>query len=455
MPRLTLNDEVVDLPEEDANLLGWLRDRGLVAAKPGCLGGDCGACQVLLGEVAPGASEPAYRAVNSCLLTTDLVAGCQVVTVEGLGAAPTIVQRALAEEGAIQCGYCTPGLVIALTAGLLNGTPARAAASGNLCRCTGYAGIARACDKLAGASASAPLQPDALLPDAVLRAGRALRPLEPLALDAVAATAPLGGNTDEGVRHPHARAAGHHRALRRVPELRGISVADGALRLGAAVTIAELQADPAVARAWPPLAPHLERFGSPAIRNVATVGGNLANASPVADLAVVLLALGAEVEIAGPAGRRTVPLAGFFHGYKRTDLRAGELVVAVTVPANADGAARLHAEKVARRPYDDIASVCSALVVTGGDAGTFGEVRLSAGGVAPVPTLLGATASALAGRPATAAVVRDALALVPDEVAPIDDVRGSASYKRRLLQHVVVAHVAALYPGFDPREVLS
>ena len=124
MPHVVLNDAAAELPSGGILLLGWLRDRGLVAAKPGCLGGDCGACQVLLGEREPGASEPTYRAVNSCLLTTDLVAGCHVVTVEGLdAAAPTPVQRALVATGAIQCGYCTPGLVVALTAGLLAGTP--------------------------------------------------------------------------------------------------------------------------------------------------------------------------------------------------------------------------------------------------------------------------------------------------------------------------------------------
>ena len=149
-PSLVLNQSVVELPAEDVNLLGWLRHRGLTAAKPGCLGGDCGACQVLLGERDDGAAEPRYRSVNSCLLSTRMVADCHVVTVEGLnGPQLTPVQQALVTSGAVQCGYCTPGLVIALTGALLNGDALLGAVAGNLCRCTGYAGIRRACEHLA------------------------------------------------------------------------------------------------------------------------------------------------------------------------------------------------------------------------------------------------------------------------------------------------------------------
>lgn len=457
-PALVLNDALVALPPADTGLLAWLRGRGLTGAKPTCLGGDCGACQVLVGSWLSGDDAPTYRAVTSCLLTTRLVEDCHVVTVEGLdAAAPTPVQAALVDEGAIQCGFCTPGLVVALTAGLLAGVPAREAAAGTLCRCTGYAGVRRACDRL---DARFPAVPRTLaeaaalglVPDAVARAGAALRPLvpDPVRPDAAA----VGGHTDAALAPPSPGPAAPDRRLTRDPALRGVTADADTLTLGAATTVADLRAHPAVARAWPALAAFLDRFASPGVRGLATVGGNLAHASPVADLAVVLLALGAGLTLEGPEGRRDLPLDAFFLAYRRTALRPGEVVAAVRIPANPDGAARLHAEKVARRSHDDIASVTSALVVTGGDDRTLGDVALSAGGVAPVPTLLDRTAAALTGCPLEPAAVRDALAGLAGEIAPIDDVRGSAAYKARLLRHVVLAHLAALYPGFDPLAVL-
>ena len=467
-PGLVLNDAVVALPASDAGLLAWLRERGLTAAKPTCLGGDCGACQVLVGSWLPGDDAPTYRAVTSCLLTTRLVEDCHVITVEGLDAAaptsaaptpgqPTPVQTALVEAGAIQCGFCTPGLVIALTAGLLAGVSALDAAAGTLCRCTGYGGVRRACERLDAQFAPAPrtLAEAAALgivPDAVARAGATLRPLrpDPPRPGAVA----VGGHTDEALAHPAGPAASTPRRLRRSPDLRGVTRDGDALVIGAATTVAEVQASQLVARAWPALPGFLDRFGSPAIRGLATVGGNLAHASPVADLAVVLLALDAQLTLEGPDGRRELPLSEFFLAYRRTALRPDELIVTVRVPANDDGAGRLHAEKVSRRIHDDIASVNSTMVVTGGDERTLGRVVLSAGGVAPVPALLARTAAALSGCPLDPAPVRAALGHLAGEVAPIDDVRGSASYKARLLRHVVLAHLAALHPGFDPWAVL-
>ena len=458
MPQLILNHTVTELPPEDVNLLGWLRDQGLTAAKPGCLGGDCGACQVLLGEIGDRDTEPCYRSVNSCLLTTGWVADCHLITVEGLdGDLLTPVQQALVEAGAVQCGYCTPGLVVALTGALLGGDAPADALAGNLCRCTGYAGIHRACVRLDGDFDRRPRTLDeaageGLLPGAVARAGSGLRPLplESPPPPGQQGSTRLGGETDHTVRHPHARATyGPWLRLHRLPALRGISEREPAITIGAAVTIAELQASPLVADAWPDLPAFLDRFGSPAIRHLATVGGNLVNASPVADLAVVLLALGADLTIDGPAGRRDLPLAGFFHGYKHTDLGPDELLVSVRIPDNGDRSSRLHAEKVARRTHDDIASVCSTMVVTGGGQDGFGEVALSAGGVAPIPVLLTGAASFLAGRPLTDAVVRESLDRLAADIAPMGDVRGSAGYKAALLRHLVLAHLAALHPGFD------
>ena len=433
MPHLILNSTPVELPATDTNLLDWLRDRGLVATKPGCRTGDCGACQVLVGD-APAGEAVGYRVLNSCLLSTGLVADCHVVTLEGLAADANPVQRALVEGRAIQCGYCTPGLVVALTGGLLAGVPPLAAVEGNLCRCTGYADIRRAADTIEQifptlARTLAEAAELGLVSRPVAQAGQDLPQLPAEDASDLAAVRFVAGNTDAALHQVGAGDPRRPLRLRYLPGLRGITEDADTISIGAAVTIAELAVNPLVRRAWPGLVDALELFGSPAIRNAATVGGNLANASSVADLAVLLLALDANVHLDGPEGRRVLPLTQFHLDYKRTALRPHELIVAVSVPANRDGTARLHFEKVARRAHDDIATVCSALLA----AAT--TTRLSAGGVGPVPLLLSEPTD---------------LAALPGQISPIDDVRGTADYRTRLLQHQVLAHLAALDADFDP-----
>lgn len=465
MPRLIVNADVVDLPAaRDAPLLDFLREEaGLTAAKPACRGGDCGACLVLLGEIPPGGSEAVYRSVNSCLLATGRVAGCHVISPEGLaGDTPTPVQQALIDHGGIQCGYCTPGLVIALTGALLNGEPLLEAAGGNLCRCTGYAGIRRACAALEAAlprrrrslSEAARL---GLLTPAVAKAGLQLTALPEEALHGPGRLRIAAGDTDWSVQHAHqALGATPCLDLHRIPALRRIECDERFLDIGAAVTVAELRDSPPAIEDWPGWREVLGRFASPSIRHSATVGGNLVNASPVADLAVILLVLDAELAIDAPSGVRRMPLSAFYQGYHRTGLVPGELLLSVRVPRNAGGARQLHAEKVAKRSGDDIASVNSAMLIdaSGPRSGRFSGVRLSAGGVGPYPLRLAHAAAALEGQPTTPATLCRAMAAVDCDIAPIDDIRGSAVYKAALLKHLLVAHVTALCPGFPWRECL-
>ena len=256
----------------------------------------------------------------------------------------------------------------------------------------------------------------------------------------------IAGDTDWSVQHPHRVGGQSLLQLHHLPGLRRIEAAADGLRLGAAVTIEEFQRHPAIAANWPDLPHFLSFFASPAVRASATLGGNLVNASPVADMAVILLALGAELTLAGPQGERRLPLADFYLGFHRTGLHKHELVTAIHLPHSHNGAWRLHAEKVARREHDDIASINSALLLGPGEAGHFGAVRLSAGGVGPVPMLLPKTAEFLVGKPITPATVRAASQLLGSEVAPHSGPRGSGAYKRRLLQHLLVGHLTALCP---------
>ena len=454
---LILNDGIVEIPAESPEmpLLDFIRNqRGLTAAKPGCGTGDCGSCLVLAGEIATGETQARYRTVNSCLMTLADAEGCHIITPEGLnGPALSPVQQALVEHGAVQCGYCTPGLVMALTGTLLNGESPVEAAAGNLCRCTGYAGIRRACEALdtqfirRERSLDEAAEPG-LLPATVAAASAGLKPLAEQKQPTIENQPRFrAGNTDLGVQHAHqAYDATASLGLHRVPSLRAITLHEGYVSVGAAVTVAELRQDETLNEEWPLLGHFLNQFASPSIRHMATVGGNLVNASPVADLAVALLAMDAALVLQTATAERICPLADFYLAYHQTALRPDELLTAIRIPRNATASSRFHAEKVAKRERDDIATVNSAMTVTDGLPGCFGEVRISAGGVAAFPKVLTATSAFLSGKPVNALVIRDAMTLVEGEISPMDDLRGSADYKCRLLQHLLLAHVLALFP---------
>jgi xanthine dehydrogenase small subunit len=460
---LIINDKNHEVAaSSDMPLLDFLRGApGLRAAKPACGTGDCGACLVLLGEIPPEGASPVYRVVNSCLLTLEQADGCQVITAEGLnGEGLNAVQTALAEHGGVQCGYCTPGLVVAMTGALLQGEKLTEAVSGNLCRCTGYAGIRRACEAIETRFGTASRTPDilsacGLMPSSVAMAARALRPLPSESLFPVANAVCRAGDTDQAVRQRHLQPdALPHVRLHRVPALRTLTVDERQFRIGAALTLHELQHDPQLQQEWPALTTALLRFASPSIRQMATIGGNLVNASPVADMAVLLLAMSAELVLATVSGERVVPLNGFYTGYHTTILQPSEVLTRIQIPRNPDGLTRLHFEKVAHRELDDIATVNTALAVDDGLPGCFGLIRAAAGGVAPFPLRLPRFESALSGQPIRAAEVRQALSAVVADITPVDDVRGSAVYKQRLLQHLLVSHLIALYPELPFAECL-
>jgi xanthine dehydrogenase small subunit len=488
-----LNAEVsrATLPSGLAVLDLLRRERRLTGTREGCREGDCGACLVLLGEMR--GTEVRYRPVNSCLLPLGELEGRHLVTIEGLnppnaaGPAPALnpIQESFVLEGATQCGFCTPGFIVALTGYFLGADrpdpeSAEDAVAGNLCRCTGYASIRRAIARLLEQHRALPEGPalercvgwgivrpwmrEAPARLAALRREAAGSPRQPVAARAGAGTvaaagAPVlvAGGTDLFVQRPE--------SLEDAPlvflsqqDLGRTWVQDGRRYLGATLPMEDLGG-------VPPFAEYLPGVASGPVRHRATVGGNLVNASPIGDFTIMLLALGAVLGIrGGPAGQggpsakgaaagaaalREVPLRDFYRGYKKLDLAEGEVVewVAFAEP----GDAGFHFEKVGRRRHLDIASVNAAafLRVNGG---LIREARLSAGGVAPVPLLLARAAKALQGCPTAGApealpqALRQALELAQEEIAPISDVRGSAAYKRRLLKHLLVAAFLRLLP---------
>jgi xanthine dehydrogenase small subunit len=493
--RIFVNDRWIE-PKTPygAPALDFIRgELGLTGTKEGCREGDCGACAVLVGSAreAPAALPvPRYRAVPSCLLALGELDGKHLITIEGLAAGCaangglTPVMRAFLEENASQCGFCSPGFVIALTSWLAApGKPdlagAMTAVDGNLCRCTGYGAIRRAAERLAGEFADLPrgeaarvaaLVERGVLPASTLvyaaEAGqrpRGTRSL-PRRLDAEPRpTTALGGGTDFYVRTPDPASDFQPLLLRSAQGFSGIDIMERAgrswLRAGAATTVSDFFASDLVRRAAPGIEAFEGDFASTLIRNMATLGGNIANASPVGDLTSMLIGLNAMLEIAEAAPTspsaaevRFVPIAEFFLGYKKIDLRPGEAIRAIFIPAELAGSPLLFSfEKIAKRRRLDIAAVNTALAFR--VVGEFARgSRLSAGGVAAVPTLLKGASAILEGAridrsdpAALARLARKVAEAAEAEVKPIGDVRGSAEYRKRMTGRLVLAHFVRLF----------
>jgi len=449
-------------------LLDFVREQQrLTAAKPGCREGDCGACQVLLG--AWNGESLRYRTVNSCLLPLADVEGRHVVTLEGLnqpGLSP--IQQALLEQGGVQCGYCTAGLVVALTGYLLeaqglNTDDARDALAGNLCRCTGYAGIRRA---LATLCAGLELPADTpagrverlvelgILPGYFLSIPKRLRQLPATEPSAEASGAVrVGGGTDLFTHDPKQWAGRPLVLLSRHASLQGIWMEAGRLYIGAESTEEDIRSSPLIHAHFPGLKQDFRLIASTPIRHRATLGGNLANASPIADGAVYFLAHNASLGLKQGRQLRELSLGRFFHGYKQVDLREGEEIewLAIEPPVKPTA---FSFEKVSRRAYLDVATVNSALRIEVVE-GWVENAWLSAGGVAPVPLLLDQAGASLLGKRLDAAAIKEAARLAQEQAAPIDDIRGSAPYKRLLLRQLVYAHFLKLFPGLIRWEDLS
>jgi xanthine dehydrogenase small subunit len=384
------------------------------------------------------------RAVNACILFLPQLHGKAVRTVEGIAGpegALHPVQAALVDHHASQCGFCTPGIVVSLAVAHLAGRRDHDdVLAGNLCRCTGYAPIVRAAEAAAGAPVPEWMQHDAR---ALSAAGTAEGGAEeaadtppapvarPRTADALARWClahPEGtlvaGATDVALRvtkelcplGPVAFIAG-------IDELARIEIGATEVRIGAAVTIAALRR--AMAPLHPGLAELLRRYGSEQVRAAATIGGNIANGSPIGDGAPALVALGARLHLRRGPERRTLALEDFFLAYRRQDRRPGEFVEAVSFPRQPD---RLRCYKLSKRFDQDISSVCGCFSVAV-EEGRVAAARIGFGGMAGVPTRARAVEAALLGRPWTEATVAAAMPAFEADFAPISDMRASAGYR--------------------------
>jgi len=447
-------------------VLSYLRDhKRLTGTKEGCREGDCGACTVLLGELQ--GEGVRYQPVPSCLLPMAELHAKHLVTIEGLNQETlTPIQQALVDGGAVQCGFCTPGIVLSIVGWLLQPGRKREALdaekilSGHLCRCTGYAAIKRALERLHDFilsidQAEHPLTgliSGRVLPAYFSRIPTLLAHIKSIPRPSQEAIKVAGG-TDLYVQKGDLIEQAEIEALTHRSDMVGIDQWNGFLRVGSLTRFEEFICHPAVQALIPDIANYGERMASWQVRHRATLGGNVVNASPIGDMTILLLALRALIVLSNGRTTRSLPLEKFFIGYKKLAKERDETVTHFHIPLTSSDL-RIHFDKVSKRRYLDIASVNSALAIRA-DGGVLRQATLSFGGVAPIPMVATQTAGFLISRPINARTLSEAAEVLQREIQPISDVRGSAGYKRLLARQLLLAHFVHLYPDLIPvQEVL-
>ncbi|MCX7287217.1 MAG: xanthine dehydrogenase small subunit [Rhodobacterales bacterium] len=426
-------------------LLDWLRDsRGLCGTKEGCNEGDCGACTVMVTD------EGGSRALNACILFLPQLDGKAVRTVEGISGPDGQmhpVQKAMVTHHGSQCGFCTPGFVVSMAVAHLNGaTDHDDQLAGNLCRCTGYAPIIRAAE----AAETEPV-PDWMKTDSAfslaqvspgVRGQAAPAAFIPRDSDELAqwflanpGATLIAGATDVGLWvTKQLRDLQPVAFLNGVKDLQGIEAQGGQFHVGACVTIAALRA--AVAKRLPSFGELLRRYASEQVRNAATIGGNIANGSPIGDGPPALIALGATLHLRRGDEMRSLPLEDFFLDYRKQDRRPGEFVAGVSFP---DAAPALRCYKISKRFDQDISAVCGCFNVTvDGDVVT--RARIAFGGMAGVPKRATLAEAALVGGPWTLATVKAAAQAMAADFTPLSDMRASADYRLAAAQNLMIRY---------------
>jgi len=469
MLNFLLNHQLISLNsfKPDTTLLDYLRSRPeFTGSKEGCASGDCGACTVVVAELNQDKNGLIYRSLNSCICLLGTLHGKQLITVEGLKEDDQLhpVQQAMVEQHASQCGFCTPGFVMSIFA--MTKQPVKTVSrenivsresiveniDGNLCRCTGYRPIIDAAqqvlnddfeDIFSRQEAQTIRQLSEINSHTEHRSFFA--PTSAKALGQLLLQNPqaqlLAGGTDLVLEATQGlQSFDTIIYLGQVKELTNIEESDDSIRLGAAVSYQDAEA--ILSREYPDLLNHLQRLGSKQIRNVATIGGNIANASPIGDMPPVLLALDASLVLQQGDLQRSVKIADFYTGYKKTDLQTGEFIRQIELPKNQSLSEQhdqyLKVYKISKRHADDISAICfAAYLQIDKKTGLINTVRIGVGGMAATVKRATQAEQALLNHALDADTLKTAQENILNDFEPLDDVRASREYRLLMAQNLL------------------
>lgn len=479
MIQFILNEKKIatDLPAGMV-ILDFIRyHQHLTGTKIGCREGDCGACTVLVGELVKTQDTVSlrYQSMTSCLMPIGNAHGKHIVTVEGINFSDTLnsVQKAMADEAATQCGFCTPGFVVSLAGFCLNDATATkenaiAAIDGNICRCTGYKSIEKAAGKVAdmlkernGEDAATFAAKKKILPEYFTGIKKILLELQ---ASEKAAILPdfdtekerphlVGGGTDLYVQKQEEMTNAAIRFVFDHPELNGISKEDNKCIIGSSATVSDLLLSPIINDAFPSFRRYAKLVSSTPIRNMATIGGNIINASPIGDFTIFFLAMDARLVFSDGKTNRELPLRKLYKGYKTLDKTPEEHIEKIWFELPGKNSL-FHFEKVSKRTNLDIASVnCAIHLRVNGDI--IERAGIAAGGVGPVPMYLQKTSSFLKRKKLTEELVHEVIAVIETEISPISDARGTKEYKTLLLGQLIKAHFMELFPLLLTEKIMA
>ncbi len=431
----------------------------LSGTKEACREGDCGACTILVGEMCDGQLK--YHSVNSCLLPIGKINGKHIVTIEGLNQIElNPIQNAIVDEGGTQCGFCTPGFILSMTGYFLNRNKFNtkellASLDGNICRCTGYESIKRAAQETLNELNDGNKKHDLeylvnkkIIPENFLQIPERLKKLEDekhdYAIEKKNHEVVISGGTDLFVQRWDEILDSGVSFISKPKQSKLIYTENNRCFIHASATISDIKNSSVIKNYFPQVDKYFNLFGSLQIRNTATIGGNIVNASPIGDSTIFFLALNSILHLRRKISIREVLLKDFYKGYKSLDLKGNEILEYLSFPLPEENFL-FNFEKVSRRTNLDIASVNSAIYLSM-NKNLIQKINISAGGISPFPILLEKTSTFLKGKKIISENILTAASITQSEISPISDVRGSAEYKSLLLRQILLLHFLKLFP---------
>jgi xanthine dehydrogenase small subunit len=458
---LNKNEVSADLPAGTL-LLDFIRyHQQLTGTKIGCREGDCGACTVLVGELKNG--RVIYTSATSCLMAIGNAANKHIVTIEGINQEKglTLVQEAFSNEGATQCGFCTPGFIVSLTGYCMSDKKASAenavdAMNGNICRCTGYKSIERAAaavvENLQKCNGEHPLEfavNNKIIPPYFSDIEKKLTRLgqQESSQPGHVSKKILGGGTDLYVQQHDTMVHEKIDFVFHKQESGTITQRGNICEMGAAATVTDIAASAIFQQYFPGLSGYIKLVSSTQIRNMATIAGNFTNASPIGDFSIFFLALNARLLLTDGKRKREIALRDFYKGYKIIDKDPGEYIEKIWFELPSSNF-HFNFEKVCKRTWLDIASVNTAIGLVAEDD-IIRAASIAAGGVGPTPAYLVTSSQWLTGKEITKQTIEELTEIIQKEISPISDVRGTEVYKRLLLSQLIKAHFIKLFPALS------